>query len=205
MDVTGFAKTLGLRSVTAKHHAPAHGRIRMTASILDRRPHLTDRRGRSVHEHMVHQCVSEDLWFRTMLGIEVSGPPLPEVEARLEFMKRYADDSGKRLDVLRSKQEAWWEEETRFFDTIRSRAWVMVRRIAHTSHHRGQQMVMLRMLKRDLHSNYGPTSDTGGLMQNKAPLIYAYSDLDALLEGEATGGRKTQLPGPGDEPSTERP
>ena len=66
-------------------------------------------------------------------------------------------------------------------------------------------MVMLRMLKRDLHSNYGPTSDTGGLMQNKAPLIYAYSDLDALLEGEATGGRKTQLPGPGDEPSTERP
>jgi uncharacterized damage-inducible protein DinB len=27
-----------------------------------------------------------------------------------------------------------------------SRAWVMVRRIAHTAHHRGQQMAMLRML-----------------------------------------------------------
>ncbi len=66
-------------------------------------------------------------------------------------------------------------------------------------------MAMLRMLKRDLHSNYGPTSDTGGLMQNNAPVIYAYPDLEALLEGEDAGGRKTQLPGPGDEPPTERP
>jgi len=37
----------------------------------------TDPRGRSVHEHMVHQCVSEDFWFRTMLGIDVAAPPLP--------------------------------------------------------------------------------------------------------------------------------
>ena len=61
------------------------------------------------------------------------------------------------------------------------------------------------MLGRDLHSNYGPTADTGGLMQNKAPVIYAYADLDALLEGEAAGGRKAALPGPGDSPATERP
>jgi len=39
------------------------------------RPNKVDRRGRSVHEHMVHQCVSEDLWFRTMLGIDVGAPP----------------------------------------------------------------------------------------------------------------------------------
>ncbi len=39
------------------------------------RPHGTDPRGRSVHEQMVHQCVSEDLWFRTMLGIDVGDPP----------------------------------------------------------------------------------------------------------------------------------
>ena len=81
----------------------------------------------------------------------------------------------------------------------------MVRRIAHTSHHRGQQTAMLRMLGRDLHSNYGPTADTGGLMQNKAPVIYAYPDLNALIEGEAAGGRKTPLPGPGDSAPTERP
>jgi hypothetical protein len=33
------------------------------------RPNPADSRGRSVHEHMVHQCVSEDLWFRNMLSM----------------------------------------------------------------------------------------------------------------------------------------
>ena len=39
------------------------------------RPRQADPRGRSVHEQMVHQCVSEDLWFRNMLGIDVAAPP----------------------------------------------------------------------------------------------------------------------------------
>jgi hypothetical protein len=51
-------------------------------------------------------------------------------------------------------------------------------------------MAMLRMLGRDLHSNYGPTADTGGLMQNHAATIYAYPGLEALLEGEMRGGAK---------------
>jgi hypothetical protein len=55
------------------------------------RPKLDDPRGRSVREHMVHQCISEDTWFRTMLGIDVGSPPLPEREIRFEFIKRYAD------------------------------------------------------------------------------------------------------------------
>ena len=169
------------------------------------RPHATDRRGRSVHEQMVHQCVSEDLWFRTMLGIGASVSALPEIESRLDFIKRYAASSAERLDALRSQPESWWEGETRFFDTTRSRAWVVVRRIAHTSHHRGQQMAMLRMLDRDLHSNYGPTSDTGGLMRNHATMVYAYPDLERLLAGELAGGCKATLPGPGEQPPTERP
>jgi uncharacterized damage-inducible protein DinB len=169
------------------------------------RPRAGDTRGRSVHEQMVHQCVSENLWFMNMLGIDVSAPPLPAPETRLEFMKRYAEDSGKRLEALRAKDESWWESETRFFDVQRSRAWVMVRRIAHTAHHRGQQMAMLRMLGRDLHSNYGPTADTGGLMQNHAPTIYGYPILNALLDGEAAGGAKTPLPGAGSKAVTERP
>jgi hypothetical protein len=82
---------------------------------------------------------------------------------------------------------------------------VMVRRIAHTAHHRGQQMAMLRMLGRDVHSNYGPTADTGGLMQNHAPTIYSYRSLQALLEGESPGGEKTPLPGAGGKAVTERP
>ncbi|HXZ81379.1 MAG TPA: DinB family protein [Terriglobales bacterium] len=169
------------------------------------RPRAQDPRGRSVHEQMVHQCMSEDIWFRTMLGIDVGAPPLPSPEKRLEFIRRYVEDSGKRLTVLRDKGESWWEEEVQFFDVRRSRAWVMTRRLTHTAHHRGQQMAMLRMLGRDLHSNYGPTADTGGLMQNHAPTIYAYSTLEALLAGEATGGEKTALPKPAGKPVTERP
>jgi uncharacterized damage-inducible protein DinB len=169
------------------------------------RPRSGDPRGRSVHEQMVHQCVSEDLWFRNMLGIDVGAPPLPQSETRLEFMKRYAEDSGKRLAALQGKNESWWEEQTTFFNVQRSRAWVMTRRMNHTSHHRGQLMAMLRMLGRDLHSNYGPTADTGGLMQNHAPTVYAYDSLAALLKGEAQGGAKTPLPGSGANPVTERP
>jgi len=169
------------------------------------RPNPADPRGRSVHEQMVHQCVSEDLWFRNMLGIDVGAPPLPKPETRIEFIKRYIEDSGRRLAALQTEDEAWWEEEVAFFDVRRSRAWVMTRRLTHTSHHRGQQMAMLRMLGRELHSNYGPTADTGGLMQNHAPTIYAYPSLAELLKGEAAGGAKAGLPGPGEKPSTERP
>lgn len=169
------------------------------------RPNRDDPRGRSVHEQMVHQCVSEDLWFRNMLGVDVSAPPLPKQETRIEFIQRYAEDSGKRLTALRDKDDVWWEENTKFFDVQRSRAWVMTRRIAHTSHHRGQLMAMLRMLGRDLHSNYGPTADTGGLMQNHAPTIYAYKSLDELFEGEKSGGAKAKLPGAGGKVVTERP
>src|SRR5579862_5351351 len=160
------------------------------------RPKKDDPRGRSVHEQMVHQCVSEDLWFRTMLGIDVGAPPLPKQETRLEFVKRYAEDSGKRLAVLREKDEAWWEGDTTFFDVRRSRAWVMTRRMTHTSHHRGQLLTILRMLGRDEHSNYGPTADTGGLMQNHAPTIYPYDTLEEIL----AGGKKRPLPGRGDKP-----
>ena len=165
------------------------------------RPRGDDPRGRSVREQMVHQCVSEDLWFRNMLGIDGGAPPLPASETRMEFIKRYAEDSGKRLSALQEKEEAWWEEQTKFFDVPRSRAWVMVRRMTHTSHHRGQLMAMLRMLGREVHSNYGPTADTGGLMANHAPTIYAYGSLEELL----SGGPNAKLPGTGGKPVTERP
>jgi hypothetical protein len=154
---------------------------------------------------MVHQCVSEDTWFRRMLGIDVGAPPLPAPETRLGFIHQYAEDSGKRLDALRQTDEGWWEELTTFFDVRRPRTWVMTRRLTHTSHHRGQQMAMLRMLGRDLHSNYGPTADTGGLMQNHAPTIYAYASVAALVDGEARGGAKSPLPGAAGQPVTERP
>lgn len=169
------------------------------------RPHPTDRRGRSLLEHMIHQCVSENLWFRDILGVEVGAPPLPAAETRREFLRRYADDSARRLAALERTDDDWWEAQVRFFDVPRTRAWVMVRRIAHTAHHRGQQVELLRVLGREVYSTYGPTADTGGLFQQRAPTIYAYPDEAALLAGEAGVGRKAALPGPGTQPVTERP
>jgi hypothetical protein len=69
------------------------------------RPRVNDPRGRSVLEQMVHQCVSENLWFLNMLGIDVNAPPLPGAETRMEFMKRYAEDSGNRLAALQTKDD----------------------------------------------------------------------------------------------------
>ena len=169
------------------------------------RPHPLSQRDRSPLEHMVHQCMSENKWFCNMFGIDVGAPPLPEQETRLEFVKRYAEDSGKRLAMLKEKDKSWWEQEVSFFDTKRTRAWIMVRRIAHTAHHRGELTTLLRLLGREVHSVYGPSIHTGGLPDNKALTIYAYPDIAALLEGEAKGGSKADLPGPGPKPSTERP
>jgi uncharacterized damage-inducible protein DinB len=169
------------------------------------RPHPRDLRGRNLLEHMVHQSVSEDFWFRTMLGIRVTVNPLPEKETRLEFMQAYARNSSLRLEALAPMSEEWWESETKFFDELRTRLWVMTRRLTHTAHHRGQQTAMLRMLGRDLHSTYGPTADTGGLMMAHAPTIYAYANESTLLEEEGHARRKTPLPATVPSPVTERP
>lgn len=169
------------------------------------RPHPEDRRGRSLLEQMVHQSVSENLWFRDMLGIAVTENPLPQEESRRGFLEAYAGNAAKRLEALRDKPDAWWEEVVEFFEVRRSRAWIMTRRIAHTAHHRGQQTALLRMVRRDLHSTYGPTADTGGLMQHRAPVVYAYPDVATLLREEASERHKATLPGVGEHPPTERP
>ncbi len=143
---------------------------------LSVRPHPTDTRGRSVLEQMVHQCVSEDNWFQNFFGIYVVAPPLPAIQNCRGFIECYWEASGDRLQLLRYRDHKFWEKEVLFFDVLRSRAWIMVRRIAHTAHHRGQQMAMLRMLNREIHSNYGPTADTG------EKVVYAYPDIETLLE-----------------------
>jgi uncharacterized damage-inducible protein DinB len=143
---------------------------------LATRPHPTDTRGRSVLEQMIHQCVSEDNWFKNFFGVDVGAPPLPETNNRRGFITRYWEDSGRRLDALRARDEAFWEQEVGFFEVPRSRAWILVRRVAHSAHHRGQQMAMLRMLNREIHSTYGPTADTGD------KVVYAYPNVETLLE-----------------------
>ena len=162
-------------------------------------------RARTPHEHMVHQCVSEDNWVKNMLGIDTNEPALPSVESKIEFIKWYAKVSQIRLGRLLSESDDWFEAITKFFETSRSRAWILTRRIAHTSHHRGQLTGYLRILGKELYSTYGPSADTGGLPQNKAGVVYRYSSIDELIAEEQRGGKSPVLPGPGPKKPTERP
>jgi uncharacterized damage-inducible protein DinB len=158
-------------------------------------------RARSPHEHMVHQCVSEDTWMRTMMGIAVTPPALPPHETTRDFIEHYVAVSGERLKQLEQCTDGWFEAETRFFDVTRSRAWVLTRRLTHTSHHRGQLLACLRLWGEALYSTYGTTADTGGLAPDGATVIYRYDSLEALLDGRVTA----TLPGPGAKKPTERP
>jgi uncharacterized damage-inducible protein DinB len=160
---------------------------------------------RSVREQMVHQCLSEDAWFTKMLGLALTMPALPEQETRLGFLQRYAETSADRIALLRVQPAEWFDGTTKFFDVERSRSWVLVRRIAHTAHHRGQLTTYHRLLGHALSSTYGPTADTGGLPANGAKVIYRSRSAEALLAAELRGDAGPPLPGPGVSPVTERP
>ena len=156
---------------------------------------------RSVREHMVHQCLSEDGFFTNMLALPVTTNVLPETETCRQFIERYLSTSGERLAGLRAQSTPWFEGTTRFFNVDRSRAWVLVRRIAHTAHHRGQLSTYHRLLNHGLYSIYGPTADTGGLPANGAGVIYRYDSEASVLNAQSP----PPLPGPGEKPATERP
>ena len=49
------------------------------------RPRETDERGRNAREQMIHQCMSENLWFIKMLDIDVEGT--------LKVKRLYSDDA----------------------------------------------------------------------------------------------------------------
>jgi len=161
-------------------------------------------RARSPLEHMVHQCGSEDAWMRTMLGIDAGRPPLPAVETRAGFMQHYAAVSAARLDALRQKPDGWFLESTAFFDVTRTRAWVLLRRLTHSAHHRGQLMAYIRLWGQPLFSTYGPTADTGGLAKDGATVVYRYDSIEDLLAHDGRDGERV-LPGVGAAPPTERP
>src|SRR6187200_3388590 len=159
----------------------------------DRMAFRPEPRARTPHEHMVHQCMSEDAWMTKMLGIASGLPVLPVEETKLIFLGHYATASAARLSALEAMDDAWFEGATQFFDTVRSRAWVLTRRLTHSAHHRGQLTMYLRLWGEALYSTYGPTADTGGLAANGATVIYRYGSVDELLEAERTGGRSPAL------------
>jgi uncharacterized damage-inducible protein DinB len=157
-------------------------------------------RARTAHEHMVHQCLSEEAWMTRMLDITIGLPALPAEETRQQFLECYAAASAHRLSALEAKSDDWFEGSTTFFDTTRSRAWVLTRRLTHSAHHRGQLTAYLRIWGEPLYSTYGPTADTGGLAANGATVIYRSSEIEELLNGTLP----PVLPGVGEGKVTER-
>ncbi len=127
-------------------------------TAMDFRPNP---RSRTVLEQMEHQVQSEGRWMTGMLGIDTSDPN-PVEKTKKGYIEKYRSDATRRLEMLRAKPEGWWREMTNFFDVPRSRAWVMTRRMNHSTHHRGQLIVYLRVLGLPVPSVYGPTADTGG-------------------------------------------
>jgi len=126
-------------------------------SAMDFRPHP---KSRTVLEQMQHQVQSEGRWMKTMLGID-TGDPNPAVNTKSAFIEKYQADATRRLQLLKQQNDAWWREIVTFFDVPRSRAWIFTRRINHSTHHRGQLIVYLRLLELPVPSVYGPTADTG--------------------------------------------
>lgn len=127
-------------------------------SAMDHRPAV---RSRSVLEQMEHQVQSEGRWMPAMLGID-TGDPNPPQRTKQGFIEKYGADAARRLELLRERPDGWWREPTAFFDVTRSRAWVFTRRLNHSTHHRGQLVVYLRLLGIAVPSVYGPTADTEG-------------------------------------------
>ncbi len=127
-------------------------------SAMDFRP---SPRSRSVIEQFEHQVQSEGRWMTSMLGID-TGDPNPVERSKRGYIEKYRSDATRRLEILRTKPDPWWRETANFFDVVRSRAWIMTRRINHSTHHRGQLVIYLRVLGYPVPSVYGPTADTGG-------------------------------------------
>src|SRR5579871_3319645 len=92
-------------------------------------------KSRTVLEQMEHQVLSEGRWMKEMLGID-TGDPQPAEKTKQGYIEKYRGDAASRLETLRAKADSWWIETARFFDVDRSHAWILTRRINHSTHHR---------------------------------------------------------------------
>jgi uncharacterized damage-inducible protein DinB len=129
-----------------------------SADELAFRPHS---RSGTVQDIFRHQLLSERRFFGEFLGLPE--PPaeevLPQGQTPTDYAERLAQLALPRLGLIASRDEAWWLEASRFFDVERTRIWIFWRRLLHTSHHRTQLTVYLRLLGKNVPPTYGPTAD----------------------------------------------
>ena len=119
-------------------------------------------RSATVLEIMKHQLLSERRFFAEFIGL--GGEPeaaalLPPELTPSAFCRRHEELCRPRLERMASHDQKWWLEVVPFFDVQRQRIWVFWRRVLHTTHHRTQLSVFLRLLGKPVPSSYGPTAD----------------------------------------------
>ncbi|HEY3769653.1 MAG TPA: DinB family protein [Candidatus Angelobacter sp.] len=119
-------------------------------------------RSSSVLDVMKHQLLSERRFFAEFIGL--GGEPeaaavLPQELTPAGFCARNEELCRPRLERLASRDQKWWLEVVPFFDVERERIWIFWRRVLHTTHHRTQLSVCLRLLGKPVPSSYGPTAD----------------------------------------------
>jgi uncharacterized damage-inducible protein DinB len=108
-----------------------------------------------------HQLLSERRFFGEFLGApEPAASAVLPPDITLEACtQRFLDLARPRLAYLAEQTSDWWLTRTTFFDVERERIWIFWRRVLHTSHHRTQLTVYLRLLDRAVPATYGPTAD----------------------------------------------
>ena len=84
-------------------------------SSMDFRPAA---KSRSVLEQFEHQVQSEGRWMVGMLGID-TGDPNPAEKTKRGYVEKYRTDAQGRLEILRTKPDAWWKEAATFFEVGR--------------------------------------------------------------------------------------
>jgi len=119
-------------------------------------------RSATVLEIMKHQLLSERRFFAEFIGLggELEAAALlpPELTPSA-FCRRHEELCRPRLERMANRDQKWWLEVVPFFDVQRQRIWVFWRRVLHTTHHRTQLSVFLRLLGKPVPSSYGPTAD----------------------------------------------
>lgn len=132
--------------------------LEFTPDDLDFRPHA---RSSTVREVIEHELLSERRFFAEFLGLPepAAEAVLPETRTPQTYATRMLELSRARLKFMADQNQEWWLTVVPFFDVKRERIWIFWRRVLHTTHHRSQLTVYLRLLDKKVPSTYGPTAD----------------------------------------------
>jgi uncharacterized damage-inducible protein DinB len=128
------------------------------SATLGFRPHP---KSTAVGDIFKHELLSGRRFFGEFLGLPEpdAASVVPDPMTADAAVARLGNLARARLPHLARGSREWWDEQVKFFDVQRSRAWVFWRRILHSAHHRTQLTVYLRLLDRPVPPIYGPTAD----------------------------------------------